>query len=310
MRQALILPIFIVTVVAVFSFYTRPQSPESLAYISAPAPMLQSAQSYLLPISEPAYAPIRDTNVADPKLDANAALLVDVEFGRVLYEKNSDVRVPIASLTKLLAVLVATELFDNQEIITISSRSIRVDTLKQTLYVGERISVGNLISMMLVESSNDATYAIALYAQQQGIDFMAKMNQRATELGMSQCVFTDPAGLDDSAYCSATHLLKLVRYMLKNTPQIWPMTTVLALTVQSVDGRIVHELTSTNELLGTMEGIVGGKTGYTDGALGCLILVVKLPEKDAILVSIVLGSRGRFTDTRALIEWVNSAYRW
>ena len=310
MRQALILPLIAVTIVTVFSFYTRPNPPQSLAYISAQTPALQSEQAYLLPISEPAYAPIRDTSVAGPRLDANVALVAEVDSGRVLYEKNADARVPIASLTKLLSVQVATELFNPQEIVTVASGSVRVDKLKQTLYEGERIAVHDLISMMLVESSNDAAYALAAYAHQRGINFVEKMNQRAAELGMSQCVFTDPAGLDDSAYCNASNLLKLVRFMFKNTPAVWPVTATPLLTVQSADGKILHELKTTNELLGSLDGIIGGKTGYTDGALGCLILVVKLPGKDDTLVSIVLGSRGRFADTRALVGWVTTAYRW
>ncbi len=310
MRQSLILSVLILVGLALFGFFTRPESPVSQAYISESTPALQSAQAYLLPISEPAYAPTRDTTVAAPTIDANAALVVHLETGRVLFEKNSTVQVPIASLTKLISVVVTTELFDKQEIVTIASNSIRVDGQKQTLYEGERMSVGDLVTMMLVESSNDAAYAIAAYAQSQGIDFVAHMNRVARQLGMDDCRFTNPAGLDDTAFCSASSVFKLIRFMMRTPSQVWPITTSPEITLQSADGRFLHQLKNTNELLGVIDGIRGGKTGYTDGALGCLALIVELPEKSDTLISIVLGSRGRFADTQTLLQWTQRAYRW
>jgi D-alanyl-D-alanine carboxypeptidase len=295
----------------VFTLVSRPKVAEQpFSFISGATPGLQAAQAYMLPISAPAYAPIRNTTVESPVLDANAALLVHADSGRVLFEKNSTALVPIASLTKLLSAIVATDLFERSEIVTVASGSVRVDGLKQTLYLGERMAVGELITMMLVESSNDAAYALASYAHEQGIDFVERMNAKAALLGMERCTFTNPAGLDDTAFCSAGDLLRLVRFTLRTAPQLWPIMSAPSLTVQSADGRFAHELKSTNELLGTMDGIVGGKTGYTDGALGCLILVVKIPEKSDTLISIVLGSRGRFSDTRTLVTWAQNAYRW
>ncbi|MEK7638298.1 MAG: serine hydrolase [Patescibacteria group bacterium] len=284
--------------------------PQQYAFISGATPVLQAAQAYLLPLSDPAYAPVRDTTVAGPQPDANAALVYHLESGRMLYEKNATVQVPVASLTKLLSALVVAESFDLSEVVTISSGSVRVDGQKQTLYAGERIFVTDLMSMMLVESSNDAAYALAAYAQWQGIDFVAKMNQKAAELGMQDCRFTDPAGLDDNAFCTARDVLRLVKSALKTAPQLWPLMAQSQLSVRSADGKIIHEVKSTDELLGQIPGIVGGKTGYTDGALGCLILVVKLSGKDDTLISVVLGSRSRFADTKELVSWAQRAYRW
>ncbi len=308
MRQVLLLPLFLVAG-WIFGSFVVGSGPPPAATTGSP-PISQSAQAYVLPAAAPAYAPTRNTDVVEPVIDANAALLVDLDSNRILYEKNSNASVPIASLTKLLSATVASELFRDQDIVTVSSTSVRVDGQKQTLFIGERITIGNLIAMMLVESSNDAAYAIAAYAREQNIDFVARMNQKAAALGMDQCTFTNPAGLDDTAFCSATNLLKLVRSMIRTMPQLWAVTTNPTLTVSSVDGATIHQIKSTNELLEGMEGILGGKTGYTDGALGCLVLVVKLPDKDATLVSIVLGSRGRFADTRTLVSWAAGAYRW
>jgi D-alanyl-D-alanine carboxypeptidase len=293
---------------AVFAFVSREEAPQPSLYVSGPP--LDAAQAYLLPLANPGYAPVRDTTVADPVVDANAALVYHLESGRELWSKNPQMRVPIASLTKLLSALVVNDLFLQDEIVAVASDSVRVDGEKQTLYTGESISVRDLVAMMLVESSNDAAYALAAYARSFGVDFVAKMNEKAWTLGMRDCVFTDPAGLDDGAYCTADDLVRLVRAALRQTPHLWPVMASPKLELRSADGHIIHEITSTNELLDEMPGIVGGKTGYTDGALGCLILVVKLPDKDDTLVTIVLGSRSRFSDTRTLVSWVGSAYRW
>jgi len=308
MRTVLLIPILLLAGLAAVSFATRDRAPHPNQYISAGTPGLLSAQAYLLPVTDPAYGSVRDTGVPDPALDAKAALLYDTDTGASLYEKNAAVRVPIASLTKILSTLVVRDLFDQNEIVTVASGSVRVDGQKQTLYDNERITVHDLVSMMLVESSNDAAYALAAYAKSRGIDFVTEMNRKAQLLGMTDCVFTDPAGLDDTASCTARDMVRLVRAALRNAPQIWPIMATKELKITSVDGVIVHTVKSTDELLGQVPGIVGGKTGYTDGALGCLILVVKVPEKGDTLISIVLGSRQRFTDSKALLDWARHAY--
>ena len=312
MRRILLIPIFILAGLIVFAVvsYRSTVVPPQTASISGTTPAVQAAQAYLLPVEAPAYAPVRDTLVSDPKIDANIALLVHLESGKVLYTKNASVQAPIASLTKLLSALVVQGLFSQNEIITVASNSVRVDGQKQTLYTGERLTVGSLMSMMLVESSNDAAYALAAYAKSQGIDFVATMNQKAATLGMTGCRFTDPAGLDDGAFCDATDLLRLVRTALRTAPQLWPIMAQPSLTITSADGAIVHEVKSTDELLGQIPDIIGGKTGNTDGALGCLLLVVKLPNNYGTLISIVLGSRARFTDTTTLLSWAQQAYQW
>jgi D-alanyl-D-alanine carboxypeptidase len=86
--------------------------------------------------------------------------------------------------------------------------------------------------------------------------------------------------------------------------------TEKSIVVKSTDGKIEHKIESTDQLLGIIPDIFGGKTGYTEKALGCMILVVDIPDKNDKLISVVLGSRSRFEDTKKLIDWVKSAYRW
>jgi D-alanyl-D-alanine endopeptidase (penicillin-binding protein 7) len=163
---------------------------------------------------------------------------------------------------------------------------------------------------MLVESSNDAAYALAAHASATvGVDLVAAMNERAYEMGMIDSTFTDPAGLDDTAFSTPRDLIKLVR-AAQRQPLLWEPMRSLVASVSSSDGEFTHVAENTNQLLGEISDIVWGKTGYTDGALGCMILVVEIPNGNGTLVSIILGSRSRFTDTRDLMNWVKTAWRW
>jgi D-alanyl-D-alanine carboxypeptidase len=312
MRTLLVIPILILAVMAGVRWAPSVHAPEPVTdtALSGATPGLQSARAYLLPVANPAYAPVRDSRVVEPELDANVGLLMHLESGRVLFEKNRTIQVPVASLTKLLSALVVRDLLDGEAFITVASTSIRVDGQKQTLYQDERIRVRDLVAMMLVESSNDAAYALAAEARAQGHDFIARMNEKAGALGMDGCKFTDPAGLDDSAYCTADAMMRLARASLRQAPELWSIMAQPRIQVASADGRITHDVASTNELLGLIGGIIGGKTGNTDGALGCMLLAVQAPDGRGTLVSVILGSRSRFGDTRTLIEWAGTAYRW
>lgn len=312
MRSLVMIPISIATgfgIFALIAHHTQPTVPGQ-AFIGGMLPAVQDAQAYLLPVANPAYHPVRNTAVADVQLDATAAVLFHVESGGELYAKDEKTRLPIASLTKLLSALVVQDIFRPDESISVASGSIRVDGERQTLYQDEQLAVQDLVSMMLVESSNDAAYALAAAAQERGVDFVELMNRKAHALGMEDCLFKDPAGLDDTAYCTASDLVRLVRAALQSAPQLWPILSSRQLSIRSLDGKQIHDIKSTDVLLDSIPGIIGGKTGNTDAAKGCMILVVKVPGKDDTLIAIVLGSRQRFTDTQNLITWAQRAYLW
>src|SRR3989344_5309830 len=266
-------------------------------------------QSYILSVSELNYIPILNANINRPIISGKSALIYDTDSNRFLYEEDTDSKLPIASLTKILSAVVVLERLDSNDIVTITEKSIRVDGEKQDLYLGEKLTVRNLLKLMFIESSNDAAYALAEHAKNLGIDFVGEMNLKSRNLDMRDSVFTDPAGLDDSAYSTAKDLVKLVEYSL-NYKEIWDISSEKAAIIESSDERIKHSVTSTNRLLGLIKDIIGGKTGYTDGAGQCMILVTSIPDYSGKIVSIVLGSEDRFGDTQKLVEWTRSAYRW
>lgn len=270
---------------------------------------LTSQQAYIFPISEPSYLPVLNTAIERPQLAAKSAVVYDTRSSRFLYSKNHEDRLPIASLTKLLSAVVILENLNMDDIVRVPKEVVKVDGEKQTLYLDENIRARDLLKMMLIESSNDAAYALMRHASGQDLDLLGLMDRKAVELGMNNSIFHDPAGLNDDALSTSGDLVKLVNYSLK-FDELWSILGEKTTKVYSVDGRIEHNLNSTNQLLGVIPDVVGGKTGYTDGALGCMLLVVDVPGKNDKLISIVLGSKERFTDTEKLIDWVKGAYSW
>ncbi|OGN01088.1 MAG: hypothetical protein A3B91_00725 [Candidatus Yanofskybacteria bacterium RIFCSPHIGHO2_02_FULL_41_29] len=268
-----------------------------------------NGQAYILPISGPNYIPILDSSISAPKIDSKSAVIYDTKSRRFLYEKESNIKLPIASLTKIMSAVVVLENLNLDDIVTVFENSIKADGEKQDLYLGEKMSIRNLLKLMLIESSNDAAYALMYYAKSRGIDFVGLMNSEAITTGMTDSYFTDPAGLDDGAYSTASDLIKLVEYSLKYQ-EIWDISAEKTAIVESSDERIKHQVTSTNRLLGLVKDIIGGKTGYTEGAGQCMILVTSVPDYPSKIISIVLGSGDRFGDTQKLIDWTRQAYRW
>lgn len=266
--------------------------------------------AFLLPISEPTYFPIRDTTVPVPELTAKSFLIYDTKNDKIIFSKEPGRTLPIASLTKLLTAVIALEILNHEEIISITADSFNVDGEGADFRLEEQFYLKDLLGAMLVKSSNDAAFAVAKTVETKtGENFLATMNRKARQIGMSRSHFMDPAGLNDEGYTTARDLLRLARYS-KNYPSIWEWLGLHSLDISSADARWSHYFESTNKLWTSMPNLSGGKTGYTDGALGCMIVEENLPEYQSSLVIIVLGSNDRFGEVQKLSNWSKSAFRW
>ena len=265
-------------------------------------------EAFLLPVSESNYSPVRDFNVPEPEINAEAAILLDVASNKLLYVKNINKRLPIASLTKLMTAIVVVENLDLDEVYIVPAESVNVDGLGADLYRGEKIKGRDLLKIMLIKSSNDAAIAFVMAAQKRGIDLVGNMNQKARDVGMHDTRFSDAAGLnDDESFSTASDLVKLVRqaadYELISETSRMPSAEIIALTSR------IYRITNTNQLLRRIPDIIIGKTGYTDKALGTMALEVGLGGDNRV-ISIVLGSDDRFGETIKLIDWAKRAYKW
>jgi D-alanyl-D-alanine carboxypeptidase len=274
----------------------------------APGPIFNTAQAFIAPPNQVSYLPILDTSMSEVKLDAKAAIVYDVKADRNLFERNIKEQLPVASLTKILNTIVVWERFSPSAEVVVQASAVKVDGERQDLYENEHLSVSDLVQLMLIESSNDAAYALRDYAASQQVDLIKEMNLKALALGMRDTQFVDAAGLNDSGYSTAADLVKAVRYALRYDA-LWRFSREATATVTSSDGKFSHDIKSTNQLLGVVTDIVGGKTGYTDSALGCMILIVDT-GKDDKLIAVVLGSHSRFEDMKNLISWSKRAYHW
>lgn len=293
----------------VFNLVALNQNPVAIG------PVFQTAEAFVAPLSQADYLPALVSSAADVTLDAKAAIVYDVNAQRNLYGEHTEDRLPIASLTKILTATVVWENFSPNDIVTVGSSAIKVDHERQDLYLGEEISVNSLLKLMLIESSNDAAYALRDYAATKGMDLVATMNAKALALGMHNTHIVDAAGLEDTGYSTAADLVKLVQYALQYDA-IWNFSREKTAVVTSSDGKISHDIKSTDDLLGTLANIFGGKTGYTDNALGCILLIIDVPAQASSsapedkIIAIILGSHGRFETVTKLVDWVKSSYRW
>lgn len=265
-------------------------------------------QTFLLPVSQPNYLPIRDFNVIEPVIDAKASGLYDIKSDRFLFKQNIDSELPIASITKLMTAVIVSERLKPDEVVTIKAQDINVDGHGAEFQKDEKILVRDLLKIMLIKSSNDAASSFATYAQTKDIDFVAVMNAKAQELNMHNTKFLDPSGLDDNAHSTVRDLVQLYSYINKTHKYIWEILRTKSDDVLSTSG-LMHHVTTTNQLLGLIPNIIAGKTGYTDLALGTMSLMVAQDSNDA-LISIVLGSNDRFGETKKLIDWSQHGYRW
>ena len=245
-------------------------------------------------------------NVESLKLEAKAAIALDRETGKILYKKNINERLSIASLTKLMTALVVTENINLMEVVTISKEAVETEGNRVDLWPQETISAKSLLYALLIPSSNDAAVALAEHLE----GFVELMNERAKNLGLKNTHFTNPAGFDEPGNFSTAYDLARLTSFLLDRPLIFEISKIPRMRIYSADESINHLLFNTNKLLGELPAIVGGKTGFTEEAKETMVLVVKESTKNHQIISVVLGSEDKFEETKRLIEWILKVYEW
>lgn len=261
--------------------------------------------------------PMRNWSVDDPEISAKAAIILN--FGQnskenILYQNNINEPLPIASLTKLMTAIITLENYDLNKIIQVSENSIAEDGNNGGLIVGEELKVHDLLYIMLIESSNDAAMALANDNPEMPYDeFIELMNDKARELNMQNTNFIEPAGLSPENKSTILDMAKLTEYTL-NLPVIMQIIQTPEISIYSIDRKFIHNLITTDKLLGKIPRLIGGKTGFTDEAGGCMITISNVygerVESNNYLITVVLGSNNREDDTQKLIEWSQNAWIW
>lgn len=272
--------------------------------------------AYLEAFKNPSFFPIRDWAVDLEDVNAASAIAVESTSHKVLYNKNIFDSRPIASLTKLMTALVVIDEMDLQSTMTVSSDAVSTFGDQGGLVVDEKVTIENLLYILLIASSNDAAIAIEEYYNSFRVEgdktFVAAMNTRAQQLGLLDTFFVEPSGLNINNRSTAYDLARLADYVFQR-PILRQIMSVKVIDVRSQDGAVNHHLVNSNKLLGVLEGVLAGKTGFTEDAGESLVLYVKKNDSDDAddyLIYVILDSDDRVKAARHLIGWIDEAYIW
>ena len=240
--------------------------------------------------------------INNPELNARIALIYDRASGRIIYEKNGNKQTPMASTTKILTAIVTLENADLKETVTIESKAAGIGGSRLGLKKNDKITVNDLLYGLMLRSGNDAAVALALHVGGSIEGFADMMNKKAEELGLTNSHFVVPHGLDNEGhYTTAYELAKMADYAL-NIPKFKEIVSNKSTTIY-ING-YPKAINNTNKLLGSVPGVYGVKTGFTNGAGRCLVSSCKRGELDIITVIIGADTNNQRTaDTKELIEY-------
>lgn len=264
---------------------------------------LAKVDQALFNISNLIKVPRRKSGVALPDLQTKSALVQDLGSNTNLLELNSSVRWPIASLTKLMTAVIAKENVGLEKQILITEKAWNTEGTAGNFQIGEVYKNEDLIKAMLVVSSNDAAMAIAEFY---GEDvFLEAMRKKAEKLRLTQVNFADPTGLSFLNQSSINDLAKLVKYILKNHPELLDISRQKTVELLEISAGQKKTLTNIN-FFADWPDFLGGKTGFIDASSGNLIAIFN--HKNYKILIIVLGTEDRYGQTELLYNWVKQAY--
>jgi D-alanyl-D-alanine carboxypeptidase (penicillin-binding protein 5/6) len=235
---------------------------------------------------------------AGPSVDARSYLVEDGRTGEVLLSRNAARQVPVASLTKLMTVLVTLERSRLTDQVTISPYAASVGESSVHLRTGERLTVRDLVEACLIQSANDAAWALAGHVGRGNVDrFILMMNRRARRLGLADTNFVRPDGLDAAGQVSsARDVTKLARILMQK-PVVRQIVAKRDSTIAG--GRRLH---TWNDLLGVFPGVIGVKTGHTTAAGWSEVAAVRGPG--VTVYATVIGSPARSIRNGDLVELI------
>ena len=257
-------------------------------------------------------------NAPESPIYAQNYLLADDENGLTFLQKNSDVRVPIASTTKIMTATIVLENYNLSDVVTMSKDAVAETGASLDFFIGEKFTVSELLYCMLIKSENGAAYALAEHANtgsETGVTkFIGMMNEKAKSLGMDDTLYQDPAGLNDAGYSTAYDLLLATKYALK-IPLFAQIVDTPTYTAHSIDGKYSIDLPNSNRLVNTWNypGAIGVKTGFTDGAGHCLVGAARRNGHTLIAIALHTNSiapDASATEVKKLLDWGFSSIDW
>lgn len=241
---------------------------------------------------------------------SKAAIILDADTGTVVFEKNTADRLPIASMVKIMTLAIAFDEVNKREIpldtvVTVSDNAASMGGSQAFLDAGAEYSLDELLKSIVVASANDSCVAIAEYLYGSVDAFVAEMNARAAEWGMTDTAFSNCTGLPkDGQYCCAKDVATMFGKLIAHD-KFFEYAKVWMYDFVHPDGRVTG-LTNTNKLIRFYNGCDGGKTGYTDAARSCITVTAK--RGDTRLICVSIGAENSKTRNKEVSEMLNYGF--
>ena len=252
--------------------------------------------------------PMKKTQTHAVSSCAKGMCLIEQETGRIIYSKNENERLPMASTTKVVTAITVIENCDDlDEEIIVNNKAIGVEGTSIYLRKDEEISVRDLLYGLMLRSGNDAATALACHVGGTIENFAKMMNDTAKKVGANNSNFTNPHGLDDkNHYTSAHYLAKITAYALNN-PTFKEIVSTKNHVIEATNKSDKRYLTNKNKLLSNLEGCCGVKTGFTSRAGRCLVSAAE--RNGMTLVCVVLNCGPMFEESSSMINSAFETYK-
>ena len=233
-------------------------------------------------------------------VSAKSAILIETTSGEILWSKNADQRLPMASTTKIMTALVAIESGDVGRTVSVSPNAVGVEGSSVYLYPNEKMTIEDLIYAMLLESANDAAAAIAIEIGGSIEGFAQMMNRKAESLGLQNTHFENPHGLDGETHYTTAHELAIIAREAYSNDTLKSIFSTYKKIIPLNETEGVRLLINHNKLLKSYEGATGIKTGFTKKSGRCL---VSAAERDGIsLIAVTLNAPSDWQDHKNMLD--------
>ncbi len=239
---------------------------------------------------------------------AKSMIVMETMHNRVLYSKNENEKLPMASTTKIVSALTVIENCDDlDKLVTVPKSATLVEGSSIYLKAGEQLTIKQLLYGLMLQSGNDSAETLALEIGGTIEHFAELMNETALKCGATSSHFVTPHGLDDKEHYTTAHDLALITsYALKN-PVFKQIVSAKSFVIKQTEHNSARTLVNKNKLLTSLEGCIGVKTGYTRKSGRCLVSAC---ERDGMqVVCVVLNDRPMFEDSEKLLEQAFKEYK-
>lgn len=257
----------------------------------------------------------KETSIKETDLYAKAAVLMDADSKRVLYEKNGEQILPMASTTKIMTCIIVLENTKPDDIVKVSQYASSMPDVQLNIKEGEQYKVEDLLYSLMLESHNDTAVALAEHVGKTVEGFAELMNKKAKEIGCNHSYFITPNGLDEkdengTHSTTAVDLARIMAYCIKESPkreEFLKITRTTSYSFSNVEGKRSFSCSNHNAFLTMMDGALSGKTGFTNDAGYCYVGALERDNKTFIVALLACGwpnNKGyKWSDTKKLMNY-------